>query len=200
MNKLMVPIWGVLVIVISSYFYIYQFTDGHFIIKEDYKKALSLLDKQSQQEYPLTLLFLHPECPCSDASIYEITQMQKLNSEMNFKIIISYPKNTYNKWVSSNRAKRQLLKNKSIELIDDKNNVLSDAFGASTSGVTLIFKEENNLVFAGGITPSRGHLGRTIAHEIIKEASLFSFTKNEVYGCSINTQENCTEDKICNIH
>ena len=200
MNKFLVLIWIALVIVISSYFYIYQYTDGHIVVRQDYSDAIKLLNSKAEVEYPLTLLFLHPECPCSDASIYELQQIQKLNKEMNYKVVISYPKNTFEKWSNSNRAKRQLNRDSIFELLDDKENVLAKAFGAYTSGFTLIFNTPEDLVFAGGITPSRGHLGRTIAHEIVQEASFLNFTKNEVYGCSIDSKENCIEENICNIH
>ena len=47
----------------------------------------------------------------------------------------------------------------STQVYTDRDGLLAQHFGAYTSGQVLLYDSQDQLRFAGGITPSRGHTG-----------------------------------------
>jgi len=66
-------------------------------------------------------------------------------------------------------------------------------FGAYTSGQVLLYNTEGALQFAGGITPSRGHMGSNpgraaVVSSIISDQGIDPLAPrlNPVFGCSLH--------------
>lgn len=191
-------IWIFLVLSGFAFFYQYEFEEGDFHVKKDYSK---IIEKHfsSQDLSNILICFLHPKCPCSDATIYELNRLRTSNKELKIIAVLSFPENTYSEWKTINRVDNQLSRIEGLEIIEDKNSEMAKDFGGLTSGSCYLFRD-SELMFAGGITPSRGHLGKTEAHEIIsKKASNEDLLVQKVFGCPINSTEECNEE-ICTIN
>jgi hypothetical protein len=54
-----------------------------------------------------------------------------------------------------------------VHPVVDTGAVEAVRFGAQTSGLTLLFNEQGECLFSGGITASRGHAGDNIGRQAI---------------------------------
>ena len=78
--------------------------------------------------------------------------------------------------------------NKLINVIEDEGGRMAYKFGALTSGQTYLYDFSGKLVFSGGITETRGHIGnnegrRSIAAILDKTQTLGN--RSKVFGCAI---------------
>jgi hypothetical protein len=83
-----------------------------------------------------------------------------------------------------------------IRVISDTHGEIARKFAAVTSGETLLYSSDGNLLFAGGITESRGHIGdnagrSTIESVVMAERQVPSTqpapAHTPVYGCPLFT-------------
>jgi hypothetical protein len=83
---------------------------------------------------------------------------------------------------------------KGVNAIVDENGREAKIFGSQTSGQLMVYNPKGHLVFAGGITPSRGHegdnLGLDAASQIIDEKKR-TFDCTDVYGCPLFASNIC---------
>ena len=78
-----------------------------------------------------------------------------------------------------------------VEVHVDLDGVEAKRFGAKTSGDVLLYDTEGRLVFRGGITGGRGHIGKNEAEAALLSALKVpgtSSTQWPVYGCSLISQ------------
>jgi len=134
------------------------------------------------------IMFTHPRCECSEASMSELNQiLTKINSKLNTIIIFVTPKNPDNSWKDTALwAGAKLIPG--AQIILDAGGLEADRFGARTSGQILLYDKQGNLVFSGGITNARGHpgdsFGKTAVISFINEHRLDHKT-TPVFGCAL---------------
>ncbi len=109
---------------------------------------------------PTLLVFLHPRCPCSRASVTELASvLAALGDRFVAYAILYRPENPSEDW---DRAGSAGVVDESVSglrrWIDPRGKV-GRRFGVETSGHVLLFNPAGQLLFSGGITPSRGHRG-----------------------------------------
>jgi len=90
-----------------------------------------------------------------------------------------------------------------VRVILDPDGKLARRFGVETSGHTLVYGADGKLLFAGGITSSRGHLGDNAGFaavlEIITNRSIQSArTTTPVFGCELFNR--CTNNQTADRH
>jgi hypothetical protein len=82
-----------------------------------------------------------------------------------------------------------------VSTLDDVTAVADDGgreaerFGALTSGQTYLFDPQGQLLFRGGITPSRGHQGDNVGSQRIAalvHGETPSRSLSEVFGCALS--------------
>lgn len=87
-----------------------------------------------------------------------------------------------------------------VTVLTDENGIEANRFGAQTSGHTLVFDRDGQLIFSGGITASRGHIG-TNAGETAVRAFLQEQTVDRshtpVFGCSLANRKITAEREPC---
>lgn len=68
----------------------------------------------------------------------------------------------------------------------------SERFGARTSGQVLLYEPTGRLLFAGGITPSRGHQGDSAGAASVRAllGRERAAAQTNVYGCALQEPEN----------
>lgn len=143
--------------------------------------------------HPTLLLFLHPRCSCSEASIAELGQLvQQAPSKPNLVVVFVHPHGAPADWTHTAlwHSAEAL---PGAQLLDDQDGREADDFLATTSGRTLLYGADGNLLFAGGITPGRGHEGdnpgfTTLSH-LLKDApgSRPASFSSPVFGCPLQT-------------
>jgi hypothetical protein len=107
---------------------------------------------------PQLLLFVHGQCPCSRATIGELARVVARYQSVDVTVIVYNPAAGSGGGTSSDlwHAAAAI---PGVRLIDDPGAALSRLFGAVTSGQTMLYAANGDLVFTGGITASRGHAG-----------------------------------------
>jgi hypothetical protein len=144
------------------------------------------------------IVFLHPQCPCSTATVTELAKIVD-HSPQPLKVYAdianSYldPQTQQIKCVGEVRPGATRLVNyvseiPGVEIVPDAGNKVATAFGAETSGYTMLYDQEGKLAFAGGITASRGHEGDNDCADLLIEALKGRSTKvasSPVFGCKL---------------
>ncbi len=117
------------------------------------------------------LVFIHPKCACTKATLSELqTIWSGLTPEITpaCTFILRQPAQPGNAWRETDieRACREFI---GTQVIDDCAGVEAKRFGVTTSGTCLLYDENGQLLFAGGITASRGHIGPAFSQERLRE-------------------------------
>jgi len=137
---------------------------------------------------PTLVIFAHPQCPCTAASLDELDRLATKNKGA-FKlyvVVLKSPKMPQ-EWNESSLWKRAYrLPNSNV--FADTEGVECKRFGVITSGTILLFSKEGSEIFRGGLTTSRGHEGDSPGSDSLN--SFFSTGEllaksTPVYGCAL---------------
>lgn len=142
---------------------------------------------------PTLILFLHPHCPCSRATLRELDQLTaECGEQFALRIVFVKPPGTALGWEQTGLY-RTAGHIPSAFVSSDPDGQDAARFGATTSGEALLYAADGRLLFHGGITPSRGHegdnLGRTILTSIITTGDAAG-TETVVFGCPLVNKAN----------
>ena len=140
-----------------------------------------------QKKLPTLLLFSHPQCPCTRATMAELARLITHNQgRVNIHVLFYRPLDKPREWVESD------LWQLAIKLPDVAVSTVSELdllrFGVAASGQTLLYDTEGTLVFSGGITSARGHEGDNAGRSAIStylHGGQIPLTQTPVFGCSI---------------
>ena len=141
---------------------------------------------------PTLLLFLHPDCPCSKASLGELERLMPfLQNHAETFVVFSTSKGQSKNWEKEKLWKKaQSIPN--VQVIADGGGEEAKHFGAETSGHAMLYDENGLLVFSGGITPERGHMGdsrgRTAVLSILEKRPA-AVPLTPVFGCFLANPE-----------
>lgn len=134
------------------------------------------------------LLFAHPRCPCTRATLGELEKiMAHFPGSVTPWIIFFKPAGSDERWDQTDlRATAAAIPG--ARILSDVDGAEARRFNATTSGQTLLYDSGGNLLFNGGITLARGHAGDNAGRSAI-EANLASGTvecaQTPVFGCPI---------------
>jgi hypothetical protein len=139
---------------------------------------------------PLLLMFAHPKCPCSRASIGELESLlAKGKGQFDAAIFFYQPESGSQDW--SRTALVETARSlPGARVMADPDGQMAKRFGAETSGHTIVYGPDGKLLFSGGITASRGHLGDNTGFEavlkILRNEKLSAKAKTApVFGCGL---------------
>src|SRR5258708_20396570 len=136
------------------------------------------------------VLALHPECPCSWATVDELdTILACTGTKLNVKaLFIAFPELPEPVELSALWARTQRIKQ--IEVIKDEGGREVRQFDAHTSGEARLYGPDGVLLFHGGITGSHGPQADNPAEAAViawvnqgRQSSALSNTP--VFGCSL---------------
>jgi len=144
---------------------------------------------RTQNNRPKLLMFLHPYCPCSLASLHALESLlTRLGQNKPETFLVFFkPGEDIANW-----KKGALWKEASsipnIHIVIDKYGTEALRFHANTSGQTLLYSLDGKLLYNGGLTISRGHEGSSPGEErlyqlLIKQPVDKQFAP--VFGCSL---------------
>jgi hypothetical protein len=144
------------------------------------------------------VLFAHPQCPCSRASIGELAAiLTRCPKELRATVCFFDPEGEPDSWTHSSlwRAAAAL---PGVEVIADRNARLAARFGSSTSGQVFLFDREGRRIFSGGITGARGHEGENRGRNLVvalARGELCTVSVTPVFGCSLHDAPAEQEDR-----
>jgi hypothetical protein len=146
---------------------------------------------------PVLVMFAHPQCPCTQATMGELEQlMADCQGRLEAQVWFVKPPGTAENWTNTGlwRAAARI---PGVTVYCDANGVEARRFNAVTSGETLLYDQEGHLLFQGGITISRGHVGDNpglTGLETLVEGKSSVPIKTPVFGCSLFGDQ-CRQNK-----
>jgi len=137
---------------------------------------------------PTLIMFVHPHCSCSEASLTQIEAVLDRNPGR-FEAVLAFtrPPGVTKKW-SETSLWRRAAANPALHVIADRNGEEALRFGASTSGRTLLYSQDGNILFDGGVTAARGETGENpgcLALNAILNGAAAPVNRTPVFGCPL---------------
>lgn len=122
--------------------------------------ALSTIQSFHSKPYSL-VMFAHPHCVCTKASLAELRWLAEQCSERAQIITVFVkPEGAPDDWLNADNC--QLAKSISEATMQiDEHATLARTFGAMTSGHVFLINREGEILFSGGITQARGVEGES---------------------------------------
>jgi hypothetical protein len=137
---------------------------------------------------PTLLMFLHPHCPCSRASLEELAVLLAANSDrLRAFVVFCKPDGAPDGWEKT-ALWEQAAGMKGIDVCCDEQDEERRRFGARTSGQVLLFDRQGRLSYSGGITGARGQAGANPgrwAVEVILRGQSPPCRWGPVFGCPL---------------
>ncbi|MCY1032218.1 RedB protein [Corallococcus sp. BB11-1] len=136
------------------------------------------------------LVFLHPQCPCSRATLTELAKLTvRAGGRLATRVFIWAPTEASPDFVQSELwARARALPG--VEVVADVDGQAARGVGARTSGQVVLYSPEGEERFSGGITPARGHEGDSegnLAIRALVEARAPGSPSASVFGCALET-------------
>lgn len=140
---------------------------------------------------PTLVMFIHPQCPCSRASLHELEVLQtRYRDRVHVQIIFWRPRHASESWTQTelwNIANRI----PGVRLSIDQTGKEQHQFGARISGEVWLYLPSGGLAFHGGITGGRGHEGdnpgRTSIECLLRE-NVLPVAMTPAFGCEFGEQ------------
>lgn len=143
--------------------------------------------------YTLVML-AHPKCPCTRASIEELSKlMTTTGGRLTAFVIVVTPDQASSEWQQTD-LRASAARIPGVTTIVDAGGREASSFGALTSGQVVLYDAQGQLIFHGGITNSRGHIGDNAGRNAIEARILgqSSDTGNsQVFGCPLFDASEC---------
>lgn len=141
---------------------------------------------------PTLLMFAHPHCPCTRASIAELSRlMTTARGRVAAHLLFIKHEGAGAGWVESDLwAGAAAIPG--VRVAADEGGREAARFGAGTSGLTLLYGADGRLLFSGGVTAARGHEGDNAGRDAL--AALLTgdaggASETPVFGCQLFDSE-----------
>lgn len=149
---------------------------------------------------PTLVMLAHPRCPCTSASLGELAQlMARLQGKVAAYVLFVKPKEAGRDWEDTN-LRRSAEAIPGVKVVIDPDGAEAGRFGAKTSGHTLLFGADGQLLFSGGLTASRGHAGENAGENAILAIlnnQTPARTRTLVFGCSLTNSARAESKALC---
>jgi hypothetical protein len=146
---------------------------------------------------PRLIMFVHPRCPCSKASVGELAEiLARRSGQVDAAVVFVKPAGAGPDW-NQTSLRSQAAAIPHVRLIDD-DGTLARRFGAETSGSVVLYDADGKLLFSGGITRSRGHEGdsagsRAICALLDGNTEVAAGVHAPVFGCPLFSPGACAQ-------
>ncbi|TMA88172.1 MAG: RedB protein [Deltaproteobacteria bacterium] len=141
----------------------------------------------------MLVLAAHPHCPCTRASLTELDRLLvRAGGRLQAVVLFVKPRGAPEGWEDTDLWRRVAAMPAARPLLD-VDGVEAHRFRALTSGQTLVYDQEGNLLFSGGITSARGHEGNSVGRGLILAAldgARLEHPTAPVFGCALDSPEN----------
>jgi hypothetical protein len=134
------------------------------------------------------VMFAHPQCPCSRASVSELNRLLvQSHGRIAAHVMFLKPKELTEEWTRTDLW-RSAAAIPGVTVHEDPDGAQAHRFGAETSGYVVLYDRHGELLFKGGITEGRGHAGDNAGATLIVSllaAQDTNLRQTPVYGCSL---------------
>jgi hypothetical protein len=132
---------------------------------------------------PLLVMAIHPECPCTEASLSELGDLLIRSHGAFDTLLLKYHAPGWSAGESTTRVGAA-----NVPVMLDLDGKIAASLGAETSGYTLFYDAAGAVRFQGGITIARGHVGRAEGQDVILKlisGENLPLAHTRVYGCAL---------------
>lgn len=147
------------------------------------------------------IMFLHPQCPCSRASVEELARLMRFSAgRLSAHVCVFTPSGFPDDWEQTD-IRNEAAAIPGVQLHRDLDAIEARRFRATTSGAVVLYGSKGELLFSGGITNSRGHAGDSVGTaEILAILDGRNVPAHETptFGCPIVDDEQ--QAKCCSRH
>lgn len=136
------------------------------------------------------VMFAHPRCPCSRASIQELAKLMRRNSgKVATYVVFLHSEHFGERWTKS-ALWDEAARIPGVTVKADGCGLEARKFGTTSSGSVLVYDSAGKLQFSGGITSARSHEGDNAGADAINALLARSFLPHQivqtpVFGCSL---------------
>jgi hypothetical protein len=173
-------VWTAVVLFGLTKLLAHQFTPGQQA--PDAAKWPANVNLSRRTDYPTLILVAHPKCPCTAASLRELSRIvAQCERKLTAYVLFLKPKRTGGDWNLTSGVP-------GVNALPDQDGAMARALGAATSGQVMLFDRDGLLKFSGGITASRGHDGDNLGHDAIVslvKTGRSGISRTPVFGCSL---------------
>lgn len=142
------------------------------------------------QDRPTLILFAHPHCPCTRATIGELDHIvARCRERLHTVVYFLADPRRGDAWTRTDLW-TSVARIPGVEIRTDPGAAIAASFGVWTSGHALLYAADGRLLFDGGITDARGHAGDNVGEESIGSWVLDGASKcvsTPVYGCLLRS-------------
>jgi hypothetical protein len=147
---------------------------------------------QIRMRQPVLLLFAHPMCSCTRASLAELrVLMSEFDGQVDARVLLALPAGAGTDWVRSETwTAAEGIPGVAVQV--DVSEREARRFGAKTSGHVVLYSAQGQLLFAGGITGARGHVGNNEGRARLTAQlrnQVQTILESPVFGCPLEEHD-----------
>jgi len=175
-------IWVIAMLSAFGYLMAYSSTPGEAGRSPSRWPATSKIHRNPER--PTLLMFIHPRCPCTRASLEELSRIvARCRGRAEVHTVVILPEEFPSGWEQTDLYQRAAAIPDMFIDVDERGTEAHLFFG-TTSGYTLLYDANGTLLFSGGITAARGHAGDNAGegavvgwlergHAVLRDAPVF---------------------------
>ena len=136
---------------------------------------------------PTLLVFAHPRCPCTDATLEELNRvLAHCDGRVAVTVLFRSDPALGADWAHG-RLWDEATALPGVAVLQDPLGALARRFGVRTSGHALLYAPDGSLLFEGGLTLARGHAGDSPGAAAVQDLVLHGHgpAHAPVFGCGL---------------
>lgn len=153
---------------------------------------------KGQANQPTLVMFAHPQCPCTRASISELNRlMARCAGKLTAHVFFLHPDGMPQDWTKGGLW-QSAAAIPGVQVHADMDGQEARRFGAECSGQVVLYDAHGALVFRGGITMARGHEGDNAGENVIitvVNGGKASLHETPVFGCGLLDMAEVAENR-----
>lgn len=184
-----VMLWSAAVIAGIQRIWSYESTPGGLSVVPTAWPGSSLVE--IDHERATLLMFVHPLCVCTRASVSELREaIDAMDRSVAVWIVVLSLRGIANDLEA--RIADIARRIPEATIVRDNDGRAANTFGAATSGHVVVYDRDGRLVFSGGITGSRGHVGNNDGRRDLIAAlrsGRDDTHEHPIFGCGLDDPE-----------
>lgn len=136
---------------------------------------------------PTLVLFAHPECPCTRASLRTLSETMGRSDGRARLYVVVVGSPGLDEELSHSEIATLAREVPGASVVFDHHGETAKRFGAATSGQLFAFSPEGQTLYRGGVTLTRGHEGPSPGSDAVAailEGRTPQIASAPVYGCA----------------